>query len=365
MNRLTRAFAVVVAAGLVVPVWASPAAAESATEPASHGAYFYAQGISKPDASPQAPPNLTNEADGVAPGKLPVAAKGGQKDKISFLLFGLTSAPVGAEISKATLTLPLVPNSPQNVSIAADPVKVRACPAGPEGFFGEDGVDMKLAPQQLCEQLAAPATASEDQKSYVFDVTNIAKLWATANDGIALVPADGAQTTNFQVVFESADLAQLTYEYTASEEASFDLEDLAAFETGATTTTPDLSVGSTPSFDAGSGTTSLGGSGADFSAGTAPLTGAPVGPSAPLPETAGEEPLIAARQAAGGGPAEVLSPTVGFWLMGLVLAGGLAFLSLVMGDPRGATPAAAKPSRLSQALTRPGTSSSLFAKPTS
>jgi hypothetical protein len=359
VKRSSRAAAAAAVAVLAVPFWTVPAYADTGTEPASSGAYFYSAGIAKPDASPAAPPNVTASADGVEAGKLAVAARAGQVDKVSFLFFSLSNVPVGSEITKAELTVPLAGGS-SNVQLAASPAKVRACKNGAEGFGGEDGTSMALAPSLLCEQFAAPAQPSADGKSYVFDISGLAAEWSQSNDGVALVPAAGADSTNFQVVFESPERAQLAYEFTPAAEEAGEATggDTSGSSSGSTgdsgsgvtglggTGSTDLGGG----FDAGTGSTSSGG-GTGFGTVDAPLTAGGL-PGAPAPETLeGEEPTVAVQNSAASGPVSSSDPTVGFWLAGLLLAGVLALTSLVLGDPRGATAMReTRQSRLSQAL---------------
>lgn len=353
MRNLSRALVVACLGAVALPALAAPAAAESASESAAYGAYFFSKGIRKPDASPTGVPNLTAQvADGVSAGRLAVAASGGEDDKISFLFFQLADLPLDASITRAVVTVPLVPADAQNATYAAGPEKVRACAAGPEGFFGEDGNSFEDAPTYDCAKASATATPSPDGTAYVFDVTALAALWAEANDGIALVPNEGAKTAPFQVVFDNAEKATIAVEYTsAGETLTGDL----VVDGGSATA--DLGAGAA-TFDAGglsSGTgTGAGTATTDFGLSmpaTAPLAAGAL-PAASAPETAGETPTVATQRTAVDLPVEVLSPTPGFWLAALLLAGGLVFLSLVLGDSR--TPALAgatgRPSRLSQAL---------------
>lgn len=360
MRTLSRALVVACLGAVSLPALAGPALAATATESAAYGAYFFSKGIRKPDASPTGVPNLTAQAaDGVSAGRLAVSASGGQDDKISFLYFQLADLPLDATITRAVVTVPLVPADPQNTTYAAGPEKVRACVAGPEGFFGEDGNSFEDAPTYDCAKGAATATASPDGAAYVFDVTAIAALWAQANDGIALVPNEGAKTAPFQVVFDNAEKATIAVEYESTGETL--TGDLVV--DGGTTTT-DLGTLTTPldpgGLSAGTGTATT-----DFGLSLPSSTPLAAGalPAAPAPQTAADTPAVATQRAAVDLPVEVLSPTPGFWLAALLLAGGLVFLSLVLGDSR--TPALAgatgRPSRLSQALARQRAGAGLLA----
>lgn len=346
MSKLLRASAVVAAASLAVPLWGVPtASAATATEPASADGYFSATGVPDTGTDAGKPQNVTAEADGVAPGNLAVAGGEGSEQKVSFLFFGLDALPFGGSITKALLTVPLVPADPAkgNVVVAADPAKVRACLAGPEGFGGEHGESLTVAPKRLCKQAQAPAKLSADGKSYVFDVTKIAAVWSTAsNDGLALTTAEGADTTPFQIVFAPGSEAMLAYETTEP-------VDVAPPSLPETQTSTDAGGTDGGSIDLGGG---FGGDTSSSDAGLGAVESPVVPADAPLPaaQPQGAEPQVAAAPAASGvALSEALRPTVLFWVGGLLLAAALALLSLIMGDPR-IPQARARQSRLTQSL---------------
>ena len=363
MNKVLRGAAVVAAAGLAVPLWAVPTASAAVVqEPASIGAYFYSAGIDKPEESPTQPPNVTADTtDGVAPGHLAVAVRTpNQVDKMSFLFFDLLSVPFDATINKAAITVPLAEPTPPltdprqaNVQRSPAPEKVRVCAAGPEGFNGEDGASFASAPAVDCEAFSsAPGKATADGKAYTFEITALAASWLTsANNGLALVPAEEALSSSFQVVFQPNDQATIAAEFTAPPAA--DLGSSTDF--GTDTATP-------PSFE--SFTTTTGGDAGTFDTGASFDTGdsgfgsveAPAIDTA-LPEAAPEEaapapdvaPSTTVRNVAAATDAP-LTPSLGFWLGLLALAGLLGFLGLIMGDARIPAPVAAAPSRLTRAL---------------
>lgn len=353
MNRLSRAVAALIAAGLAVPLWAVPAQAQAqpTTETASSVAYFSSTGISKPvEQLPSNPPQLISDSqvDGVGPGNLGVAASANQESKASFVFFSLTDVPFGSTITSAVLTMKLAPEDNANRRTSAAPKNVRACMPGDTGFGGQDGNSLQNeAPARMCDAFAAAATASPDGTAYVFDVSGLAATWPDLNDGIALTRTADSDA-NFQVVFTPD--ATLTYEFVPpADELETTVDDTGSTTTDLGTVT-DSGTTSSGGFSGGSASTGSFGGGFD-SAVAAPLTGAAL-PSAPSPETAGETPAVAVETRAA--PVAVTtssSPTVGFWLAGLALAAALAFLSLVMGDPRTpASSATTTPSRLSQAL---------------
>jgi hypothetical protein len=354
VSKVVRTSSAVAAGVLAVSSWAVPAAfAAAATESASAGGYFSSTGVPDTGTDAGKPPNLTADADGVAPGHLAVAGGNGREQKVSFLRFDLLDLEFGSTITSARLTVPLAPDGDGNVNARPAPEKVRACPAGPEGFGGEDGAAIGDAPARLCDQASAPAEPSEDGKSYVFDLTAIAAGWADMNDGVALTVAEDASP--FQVVFRPAEEATLSYEATPPADTSL--------PGGGAGTQPDFgndtgsdgfAGGLGGGFDGGfdSGTDAGLGSGS-FDDGGFGSVDSPVVSEGELPVPDGEataaEPQVALSPAVPAGFGESLRPTASFWLGALLFAAVLALLSLIMGDPR--LPAAnARQSRLSQAL---------------
>ncbi|MCA1713343.1 MAG: DNRLRE domain-containing protein [Actinobacteria bacterium] len=347
MSKALRFLGAVAVAGATVPfLGVTPAsAADSAITP-STGAYFYAEGVRKPDESPIAPPNITgNETDRVAPGNLAVAAMAGREDKVSFLLFDLLDIVPGSAVTKATLTLPLVPNDPNNASFGQAPEKVVACMAGDEGFNGDDGASIQDAPARKCTAFSAAGKASADGKSYVFDITKLAAGWVDGdNDGVALTSAEGARSTPFQVVFAGADKAKLAVTYTPGagedELPTFDAPPPLAGGTGSADLGGGFSGGTIPAPPADSG---------GFGAVSPPVVTDPAPAPAPAAAPVAAPVAAPAAQAAVPVSVETLRPTNAFWLAGILLAALLALLSLIMGDPT-VPVATAKPTRLSRAL---------------
>ena len=361
MNKVLRSAAVLAAAGLAVPLWAVPSASAAVVqEPASIGAYFYSAGIDKPEQSPTQPPNVTaDQTDGVAPGHLAVAVRlPNQTDKMSFLFFDLAGVPFDATINKAAITVPLAEPTPpltpprdSNVQRSPAPEKVRVCAAGPEGFNGEDGASFASAPAVDCESFSsAPGKATADGKAYTFEITALAASWFTgANNGLALVPAEEAMGSSFQVVFQPNDQATIAADFTAPPAEDFGTDvgtgttTAPSFDTFTTTTGGGTSFDTGSSFDTGD---------SGFGAVEAPAIDTAL-PEADAAEPAVAEPDVApattVRNVAFGGDAP-LTPSLGFWLGLLALAGLLAFLGLIMGDARIPAPIAASQTRLSRAL---------------
>lgn len=355
MSRLSKALATAAAAALAVPVWAGPAAAETSTETASNGAYFYAAGIDKPDQSPAAPPNLTgNVTDGVAEGHLAAAVRvPNREDKKSFLFFDLLEVGFEGTVQKAVVTVPLAENGNGNTQMSPAPEKVQACPADATGFAGEDGASFAGAPATQCDVFAVKATANEDGTAYLFDVTAMAASWVSeANNGMGIVPAD--LSAPFQVVFKPFAEATIEVEYTPGADSllSDDVEVETFGDDGFSSdlSSTDSSSGfDSGSFDSGSLTAaeSLGFGAADLPAidSELALDGGDDG-AVPEPAIAGS----AAPTRAVAAFSESLSPTTGLIAGGVLLALLLAGLSLIMGDPQARVATAGAPSRLAQAL---------------
>ena len=358
MTRSVRALAALVLTAAAVPfVGVTPAYAATSTEQATNSAYYYRSGVERPEQVPIGQvPNITGDRlDGVAPGHLGVAVNDlRQEDKRSFLGFDLAGVPAGATINTATVTLRLAENGKDGNRLSnVDPALMQACPADDSGFAGEDGSNLQFAPKALCDVASSVPTAAPDGKAFVFDITAIATAWLNeANNGLALI---FAKDTPFQVVFLPAEQATLDIDYTdpvADAAGTFTdvpvTSDAGAFDSGGTA---DLGGG----FDSGSagvtGTDSGGFASADAPV-VSDLSGAV---AAPAPDAAAAAPEVApaaqtpTRRVAR--VSEVLDPTASFWLGGLLLAGVLALLSLIMGDPKATSAlATGRQSRLSQAL---------------
>lgn len=342
MSRLVRGLAAIALACAATPfLGAGPARADTSVLHATNGAYFYSAGVDKPDASPAAPPNVTADADGVSPGNLAVASKAGDEDKVSFLYFDLFALPEGASVTKAVVTMKLVPQGPTDLSAQATAEKVVACQAGDKGFSNDDGAGLATnAPERKCADFMAKGTATKDGLGYQWDVTGLATTWvAGANDGLAFTRADNAPSSSFQVVFGPASTASLALEYSVpvAEEPAV--------------VPPPVVDPPVP----GVGVPVVGGFAPVPGSGFVPVPdtggGVPTAPGPLVNETPGAvTPVQAApRTTDVAAITPSLRPSTGFWLAGVALAVALALLSLVLGDNRVATTAGSR-SRLSLAL---------------
>lgn len=315
---------------------ADPARAEESVRTPSNSGYFYVGGVDKPEQSPQDVPNVGDQTDGVAPTHLPVAATGGEENKVSFLYFDVFDLPEGTVIDKAVLTMVPLPNTPPtDISYQAAPEKVAACMAGDEGFAGDDGEPLSKAPSRLCDKFQTIGKAGPGG-TYEFDVTALAASWLSGtNEGIALTPADRTQSSNFQVVFDSAPGNSLKLSYTLPQGQEPEVPvapPLAPVDTGTGTALPPV--------DTGGGL----------------VSGPPIGSGGPVavppavvpqPQTpAGGTPVATTNAGSVSAP---MRPTNAFWLGGLALLATLLLVSLVAGDPR-PQPAQQSTTRLTKAL---------------
>lgn len=335
MSRGLRLLGAIALACATLPAFASPAHADSLQLVAVNSGYFYAGGVDKPDASPAAPPNLGNSTDGVGPGHLAVASKGGIEDKVSFLYFDLFNLPLGAVIDKAVVSLLLVPATPNDISYQASPANVVACMAGDQGFSGDEAVGITQAPSRLCDKFKADGKASADAKAYVFDITALAKGWLTgANDGVAFTRAANAPSSNFQVVFDTQPTALLSLSYTVP--GAVEEPEPAPF------VPPVIDPGvSTPPAETGGGFVP-GPQTGGFDPGS---TVAPPVVTPPVTQPTGGVTQPVTNVALTGS----MRPTNAFWLAGLALVAALVLMSLIFGDRR--TPVGQQSdTRLSRAL---------------
>ena len=309
-----------------------------ALAPNNYG-YFFSMGIDKPEASPADPPNLTgDQADGVSPGNLGVAAQGGKEDKVSFLYFDVFNLPVGATVDKAVLTLKLVPNSPpKDISYNQAPELVAACKAGSSGFAEDDGTGMALAPERLCKDFSTPAKEGPGG-TYQWDLTPLAQTWMTGeNDGIALTTANADPGTNFQVVFDKAATAKLDVTYTPAVVITDPVvEPPPAAPEPALPPAPTTGFEPAPPVDLG---------------GVAPGTTVPEPTTNPVPTPVTSQPTT--NVAVPVALETSLRPETTFWLAVLGLVGALAAVSLVLGDTGTATTTRRRRSRLTAALSDP------------
>lgn len=361
MKTFARALAASIAVGLVVPLSAAPAHAETLAETASIGAYYLASnpgvvGTGSPIGGQKAPDNAKN-ADNVAQDDLAVAVVApGQADKFSALMWDLIDLAPGAQVSKATLVMPFSTKTSESRSTDKAPANVVACLAGPEGFGDADGEPVADSPSaEACKEGATPPpaapAASADGTALEFDVTAIAQAWTEGNTGLLLYPSAVGFGKPFQTVFGDKSTARLTVAYTAAPE-----EDLPVDDEELSVSLDDVAAGSdTSSFDsgapvdAGSGFDSSASSSFDAGTGSASLD---VGTALPLdaPVTA-EEPAVAAAATAAapiartGSSLSPMSFDAVTWI-GLVLGAGLlTVVSLALGAPATA-PGSGPPARL-------------------
>lgn len=141
----------------------------------------------------QSPPN-------VPPGHLPVAASGGEPEKVTAVELTLDAKP-GASVTtaKVVLTESTAPGSNVNAGAA----KIIACPVT-DGFWA-DGTAARWEARPAYDCDAAQAAGTRDDKGlWTFDLTGLAASWlaegATGSPSFALVEAVDAPES-FQVTF--------------------------------------------------------------------------------------------------------------------------------------------------------------------
>jgi hypothetical protein len=325
------ALAVAIATAMI-PALESPAAAETSSEHASIGAYFWKDKLPStivvdPD-GPEGPvpavvqPNPVNgqdtDLDLVARNELAVAVTlPGESNKETYLAWDLTTVPLDATITGFSVISPLSDLPPstdiEKLSRTTEPslAPIKAC-AATQGFGDTDAGAYENKPT-YDDKRCVPAKYDAAKKAFTYDVKSFANGFATADvSGVALVPAD--PTVAFQVVFGPATkhVASITYT-TPGEETPQEL--------------PEAPV--PPAVDTGGGSTP--GSGFVPVPTTPDLGGVvPTGPQAP-----GVAPSVPQPQ--GGVPVASVtvpsSPPPAFWLLGLGMVALLLAMSAVTGSP--------------------------------
>lgn len=327
---------------VAVPVVPLTASAESASEAASTGAYFWQGKLpSTFTLGGQTQPNPANgqdtDADGVAREDLAVAVtQPGQSDKESFLLWDLLELTENDTITKFVVTLPLTEKGPsqdsaQNTFAYGGTPDLDICAS--QGGFGPTDAGAYEVKPEVDGKKCVPAKHDPAKKAYVADITTLASSWLTeANNGVAVVPAD--TSTAFQVVFQPADKHTAAIEFTKGEDPFAEVP----FEEAPLTV--DEGVSSDGGFDAGGA--DLGGSfDSGLSSGSAEspivdtaLPAEPVVEGGPAPDVAPAATQPVALQSVPG------APPLGFWLLALLLGGLLLLVSMVTGA--GPVPPAAR-----------------------
>jgi hypothetical protein len=335
LSRLWRVqlVAALVAASALIPVLGSPAVAETASEPAAIGAYFWKDKLPStivvdPDgpAGPvpaQVQPNPVNgqdtDLDLVARDELAVAVTlPGESNKETYLAWDLTTVPLEATITGFTVTSPLSDLPPsddttQN-SRTTEPslANIKAC-AAVQGFGDTDAGAYENKPL-FDEKRCVQAKFDAAKKAFTYDVGSFAAGFATADvSGVALVPSDN--TSAFQVVFgrTTKHTASITYTMPSETEPPVD----------------PAPVAPVPPVTPGGGVTVPGGGFAP----SPPVIGGEPAPTAPTVQ----EPTPVVQPTQGAVPVASASvparPPSGFWVLALVLAALLAAMSAVTGSP--------------------------------
>ncbi len=262
-------------------------------------------------APPQpSPPNVPK-------GALPVAAAGGEPEKVTALEFKLAGTP-GGFVEKAVLVLR--ESGEPGALVNPESAKILACPVTESFWADGSAAAWKARPAYDCD--LASALGERDAKSgvWTFDLAAVASLWTaeggTGSGSVALV--EGAEAPeSFQVAFEGP----------AAKGVGF------AFAVGKTPATPALPT-------SGSGLAGpVATSGGSGSPSTASLGSSTAGSAGPLAGSASVAPMGEALQAAGDpavAPANVATTPVAApfaapaWYSGIPAA-GYALVPLMLG----------------------------------
>lgn len=354
MRKAARALAVASLTALTLPLSPVAAHAETTTEAASMGAYFWEGKLGSTIGGQPNPANgQDTDADGVARDDLAVAltTQGeNESDKETFLAWDLFELDSGATISKFVVTMPLTEKGPNpdpaqnSVQSRAGEALLRAC--APEGGFGTTDAGPYEVKPKVNFATCVPGAFDAAKKAYVFDVTALTSTWLSgANNGIAIVPDKPTEQSPFQVIFQpfAAHVAEI--EYTPGPNAELE-EPAGGFDSGASSTdfgstTSDFgsSSGSSDSFLSSAPSSSFGTSSGSL---TSSLD-VPLPESAPADGDVAPEPEVADQQVRTAPVAQrsvSAGPPIGFWLLAVLLAAALVMMSLATGAP--VTPASAK-----------------------
>lgn len=141
----------------------------------------------------QSPPNIPA-------GHLPVAASGGEPDKVTAVELVLDAKP-GSSVTTAKVVL--TESAAPGANVNAETAKIVACPVT-DGFWA-DGTAARWDARPAYDCDAAQAAGTRDDKGrWTFDLTGIASSWlaegATGSPSFALVEAVDAPES-FQVTF--------------------------------------------------------------------------------------------------------------------------------------------------------------------
>ena len=271
----------------------------------------------------QSPPNIPA-------GHLPVAASGGEPDKVTAVELVLDAKP-GSSVTTAKVVL--TESGATGANVNAEAAKIVACPVT-DGFWA-DGTAARWDARPAYDCDAAQAAGTRDDKGrWTFDLTGLATSWladgATGSPSFALVEAVDAPES-FQVTFAPVAENGIVYtgKYGPPVAGSVPL-------TGSTGTTGPMAVGggaaSSGFGSSGAGSTGSLSSGSLGSTGDVPLATTPTDPGATAETT---DPVTTATTPVAA-PAAVQPwygglPKAAFLLVPFAL--GLAYLAMLALGP--------------------------------
>lgn len=265
-------------------------------------------------APPQsAPPNVPK-------GTLPVAAAGGEPEKVAALEFKLRGKP-GGFVEEAVLVLR--ENGDPGATVNAENAKVLACPVT-ESFWADGAAAAwKARPAYDCDLASAAGERDAKTGVWTFDLAAVASLWTAegrqGSTSVALVEG-GEAPESFQVAFDGPAAKGVGFVFEVGDAPS-----LAPIPTtGGASAGPAAPGGGSNSAISGALSSSAGSAGP--LAGTAEV--APVGAPAPAADPAVAAPETAPATAA---TTPVSAPiAMPAWYSGIP-AGGYVLVPLVLG----------------------------------
>lgn len=256
-------------------------------------------------APPQAaPPNVPK-------GALPVAAVGGEPEKVSALELSLQAGP-GSFVDQGVLVLR--ENTEPGATVNAEGATILACPVT-EAFWADGAAaSWKARPSYDCDLASAPGERDAKTGQWTFDLTAVAALWTAeehaGSTAVALV--EGAEAPDaFQVTFDGVAAKGVGLAFAYSQPLD-----------GAPSSPADGGAGAGPARSSGA-------PGASTSSISSAVSGPLADPAAPVTAQAGDPAVAEAAQELAVAPASApmaMPP----WYSGLP-AGGYVLLPLVLG----------------------------------
>ena len=284
-------------------------------------------GVAVPGSPPPIVPDPT-----VPSGDLAVSGpeQQGNAPKETYLEFDVSSIPAGSTISSFKFSIPVDPAAQSLVPAGTVPPIIACTPE--VSWSGDPGPQPPTQkPTDHCNPAAPKVTSTDNGKTYSVDITSIANSWVASggqNFGVAITDDPSNASTAYQVVFGPASAIsklQATVDYVPPQSGpaqgptdNGNAAPAGNASTGSTGGVATPAVPSTPLFPVSA------------NAGIPPATAAPVQPPASTAPNLGARAPVnqaAARSAA------TSAPPLGFWVVGVLLAGLVAACGLQLRRP--------------------------------